>query len=147
MVISDEKLFGQLAMLGMDIRDATIPKKRGFHGQGHVLYLLSRNENLSQRELANLAKMQPGSMTEILTRMERDELIERHRDAQDKRVIHVRLTQKGQQAEHDNYLRHQKFCQQLFAPLNLEEKQAFSTLMKKIDQNLKTTMQLSKEGE
>lgn len=34
MAISNEMLFGHLFLLGMDIRTASKPKQRGFHGQG-----------------------------------------------------------------------------------------------------------------
>lgn len=145
MAISDEMLFGHMFLVGMDIRMASKPKQRGFHGQGRVLFLLSKHENISQRELANLAQIKPGSMTEILARMERDDLIKRKRDENDKRVIHVQLTKTGVELAKENHQRYERFCNMLFGTLNPEEKEEFNRLLLKIDQNIKT--QLTKEGE
>lgn len=145
MAISDEMLFGHMFLVGMDIRMASKPKQLGFHGQGRVLFLLSKHENISQRELANLAQIKPGSMTEILARMERDDLIRRKRDENDKRVIHVQLTKTGVELAKENHQRHERFCNMLFGTLNPEEKEEFNRLLLKIDQNIKT--QLTKEGE
>ncbi|SDN39371.1 MarR family winged helix-turn-helix transcriptional regulator [Limosilactobacillus mucosae] len=144
MAISNEMLFGHLFLLGMDIRTASKPKQRGFHGQGRVLFLLSKHENISQRELANLARIKPGSMTEILSRMERDGLIKRQRDESDKRIIHVRLTQAGADLAKENHQCHQWFCKTLFETLNDEEKAEFNRLILKVDQHLKSQFQ---EGE
>ena len=147
MSISDEMLFGHLFLLGMDIRMVSKPKQRGFHGQGRVLFLLSKHENISQRELASLAQVKPGSMTEILTRMERDGLITRQRDVSDKRVIHVRLTKAGTELAKENHQRHQWFCKTLFGTLSDEEKAELNRLILKIDQNIKNECLKNKEGE
>ena len=147
MAISNEMLFGHPFLLGMDIRTASKPKQRGFHGQGRVLFLLSKHENISQRELANLAQIKPGSMTEILSRMERDGLIKRQRDVSDKRVIHVCLTEAGIELAKENHQRHLSFCKILFGTLSDEEKTELNRLILKIDQNIKNECLKNKEGE
>ncbi|MFR0610641.1 MarR family winged helix-turn-helix transcriptional regulator [Limosilactobacillus mucosae] len=144
MSISDEMLFGHMFLLNMDIRRVSKPKQRDFHGQGRVLFLLTKHDNISQRELACLAQIKPGSMTETLARMERDGLIERQRDESDKRIIHVRLTQAGADLAKENHQRHQWFCKTLFETLNDEEKAEFNRLILKVDQHLKSQFQ---EGE
>lgn len=147
MAISNEMLFGHLFLLGMDIRTASKSKQRGFHGQGRVLFLLSKHENISQRELANLAQIKPGSMTEILSRMERDGLIKRQRDVSDKRVIYVCLTEAGIELAKENHQRHLSFCKILFGTLSDEEKTELNRLILKIDQNIKNECLKNKEGE
>ena len=108
---------------------------------------MSKHENISQRELASLAQIKPGSMTEILTRMERDGLITRQRDVSDKRVIHVRLTKAGTELAKENHQRHLSFCKILFGTLSDEEKTELNRLILKIDQNIKNECLKNKEGE
>jgi MarR family transcriptional regulator for hemolysin len=61
-------------------------------GQLPVLYLLRDGAKLSQKQLAQLAKVEQPSMAQTLARMERDGLIERSTDPNDGRSSLVALT-------------------------------------------------------
>jgi DNA-binding MarR family transcriptional regulator len=55
---------------------------------GHlpVLRALAEGRSLAQKELARLARVEQPTMAEMLARMERDRLVERHPNPDDKRV-------------------------------------------------------------
>ena len=69
-------------------------KPLGF-GVGHlpVLVALQDGQASSQRELARFARIEQPSMAQMLTRMERDGLIQRTPDPLDKRSSQINLTE------------------------------------------------------
>lgn len=74
-------------------RHESVLKPLGF-GMGHlpVLVALDEGEALSQKELAQRAHVEQGTMAEQMKRMERDGVIERTPSPSDKRVSLTRLT-------------------------------------------------------
>ena len=62
-------------------------------GQFPVLLALKEHGRLSQSELARLAGVEQPTMAQILGRMERDGLIRREPDQNDRRISHVSLTE------------------------------------------------------
>ena len=52
-------------------------------------------DSVPQRELMNMFELKAGSLSEVLTKIERDGLIERTLDPQDRRQRIVRLTEEG----------------------------------------------------
>lgn len=69
-------------------------KPLGFSaGQVPVLYLLRDGGTLSQTELARLTRVEQPSMAQMLARMERDGLIRRIPDPQDRRSSLISLTE------------------------------------------------------
>ena len=73
-------------------------KPLGF-GVGHLPVLIAlQNGNAStQRDLARFARVEQPPMAQMLTRMERDGLIERTRDPADGRSSHIVLTKAAQE--------------------------------------------------
>ena len=69
------------------------------HGQGRVLCAIARNGELSQVEIARGLHIERATVTNMIQRMEKAGLIERNPDAKDQRVMKVRLTAAGRQAE------------------------------------------------
>ena len=114
MEITDDQLFKQLYCVIGEIHQVAqtqLAKQATFRGQGRLLFLLANNEGVSQRELANLARVQPGSISEVLERLEKDQLVERWRDQQDRRIVRVKLTARGRQLHAKNLRARQKFEQ------------------------------------
>ena len=86
-MITDDEVFPRLFSL---IRQMHNLSKRNvkhsgmFLGRGRIIHILAmRDQPLSQRELADMANIKPGSLTEVLERLERDDLIKRERLAID----------------------------------------------------------------
>ena len=70
----------------------------GLHvSQELVLFVLWREEGLSQSELAARLSVEPPTLTKAVQRMERAGLLIRRADAQDTRVTRVYLTEKGRE--------------------------------------------------
>jgi DNA-binding MarR family transcriptional regulator len=61
----------------------------------HVLTLLGRTDGLPLRDVAERCYVSAATVTGVVDTLERDGLVERERDADDRRVIRVRLTKEG----------------------------------------------------
>ncbi len=64
-------------------------------GQPKVLNYLSVNNGAAQKDIAEGCYLTPGSLTTILTRMEKLGMVERRREDGNMKEIHVYLTEKG----------------------------------------------------
>ena len=61
-----------------------------------VIKLLETFENLSLSSLSERIRAQNSTVTGIIDRMEREGLVRRERSTADRRVVHIRLSDKGQ---------------------------------------------------
>ena len=68
-------------------------------GQGRVLALLKLKPEITQRDMTFLMGMSRQSLAELLSKLERQGLIEREPSPTDRRVAVIRLTQAGRDAE------------------------------------------------
>jgi DNA-binding MarR family transcriptional regulator len=61
-----------------------------------VVKMLDELGDLSLSELSERIRAQNSTVTGIVDRMEREGLVDRKRSSEDRRVVHIRLTDKGQ---------------------------------------------------
>jgi MarR family transcriptional regulator, organic hydroperoxide resistance regulator len=64
-------------------------------GQENLVYRLAAEEGVSQTQLASSLCLDASTVTKMLARLERDEVIERRSDADDARILRVYLTSQG----------------------------------------------------
>lgn len=100
------------------------------NGQGRILRILSHEGEMTQKQLQEMLEIQAGSISEILSKMEDNRLIERLKDHEDKRRMLVSLTQQGE--EHVKEYRLGKKMGDSFSPLNDEEKEQLKILLLKL---------------
>jgi len=67
----------------------------GKKGQIKILKILSKNPEITQAELQSKLNIQPGSISEIMTKMENKGLITKTKDEEDKRKYVISITEKG----------------------------------------------------
>lgn len=99
-------------------------------GQGKILRILSQKEQMTQKELQEILEIQPGSMSEIISKLECRGMLERIRDEQDKRMIVLKITERGK-AEVMEKPRHE-MERELFHALSKEEQDNLKRLLKKL---------------
>lgn len=68
-------------------------------GMGPILFTLFEEDDRSIKAIAARTQLSSSTLTGLLTRMERAGLVERRRDANDGRVVRVRLTALGRSLE------------------------------------------------
>ncbi|MDY4041130.1 MAG: MarR family transcriptional regulator [Collinsella sp.] len=104
----------------------------GRSGQASILCLIAKRGNeISQQELRMHFELKPGSLSEILSKMESTGLIERARNPEDRRQLFVRLTPEGIARAAREQEKRIAFRREAFASLTDEEQdQLVETLYK-----------------
>lgn len=136
----DEAFFSNLFSLISEMHTIAVKDptyRESFRGQGRIISLLAKHPNLAQREIAYLAHVKPGSLTEVLDRLEREELIIRQRDEHDRRILRVSLTATGQQAAQEIEEQRHRLEKNILSGITHEERQQFLGVVKKMRNQLK----------
>lgn len=94
-----------------------------YSGQGRVLKVLKLKPEIAQKELSEILGMRPQSMGELLSKLEKKGYITRTPSPDDKRVIIVRLTEEGANA--DDGETEQSGPADIFSCLSEEEQTVF----------------------
>ncbi|MDO3412385.1 MarR family transcriptional regulator [Saccharibacillus sp. CPCC 101409] len=105
----------------------TGPMADATRGQGRILALLKMQDGVSTKDLSYLLGIRVSSLNELLAKMEKGGYITREPSEADKRVMLVKLTDKGQseqQEERDPGI--------IFSALSDEEKRTFSEYLDRI---------------
>ncbi len=109
----------------------------GLHvGQEMVLLRLWRQDGLSPSELAEALGVEPPTVTNMLSRMERGGLLERRRDPQDARCTRVYLTERGRELREPVERCWEAVEKRAFAGITAEEKTLLRGLLLRIHDNL-----------
>ena len=125
----DEKLFALLNRLGRAGHGAF----NGKSSQNRILQILSKSGRMTQRELTSQLEIQPGSVSEIIKKLETAGLISRQSNSEDRRTVDIALTDAGKtQAEASCT---QTAHQALFESLTDDEKQQLLSLLEKVGQD------------
>jgi DNA-binding MarR family transcriptional regulator len=104
--------------------------------QFHLLSTLNSDKGLSQQEIASLLMVKPSTLTVMIQRMEKNNLLIRIPDEKDKRVLRVYRTQKGAEVYKKGFESFIQVEQESFANLSDNEKQQLDTILEKIKANL-----------
>ena len=106
-------------------------------GQAPVFFILSSQEGLNQKELAERMHIKPATLTVMLTRLEQGGFIERFSDPSDQRVWRVRLTREGHEISRRVRQAVEEIDGLTFGNFSPEEREQFRGLMNKMYGNLK----------
>jgi DNA-binding MarR family transcriptional regulator len=109
----------------------------GLHvGQEMVLSQLWRRDGLTPSELAGALGVEPPTVTNMLSRMQRAGLLERRRDPEDARCTRVVLTQKGRELRGPVERRWETVEERALAGITAEEETLLRELLARIRSNL-----------
>ncbi len=109
-----------------------------FHGGGRsgqvpILCMLDRSGGkLSQLELGSRLELKPGSLSEILSKMEAAGVIERIRDTKDRRQLLVSITEQGAAIAQREHERRREFRLKAFTALTDAEQDQLADMLQKI---------------
>ena len=82
--------------------------------------------------MAEHLQLAVNSITGTVDKLERKQLVERHRSDEDRRVVHVALTQAGQDVYAANLTEKLAFLRSMLAALTDDEQEIFMVLFRKI---------------
>ena len=107
-------------------------------GQERLLMELWQQDGLTQSELCDRLCIEHPTLTKMLSRLEKTDLLEKRKDAEDARISRIFLTEKGyalQQPITELWL---ELEETILAELSLAEKLLFRRLLMQIHHNLTT---------
>lgn len=104
-------------------------------GQGRVIATLKVQEELSTKGLAFILRISVPSLNELLSKLEKGEYISRTPSESDRRVMIIRLTDKGKQVKQNSM-----DYDDIFKSLNDEEKMAFAASLSKLVTSLESDL-------
>lgn len=68
-----------------------------YPGQPPMLLVLNKKDGQSQKDLADKLNLKPATITVMLKRMEKENLVVRRQDDEDQRISRVYITEKGRE--------------------------------------------------
>ena len=107
--------------------------------QYHLLNLLIKMPNLTQKELASFLHITPATLSVRIQRLEKLELVVRKCDKDDKRIQHLEVTKKGQEMANMAQKHFQTMVLKMFNGFSVEEVQAMICFMQRIEDNINST--------
>ena len=101
-------------------------------GQGRLLYLLNKMEGASHTDLVNILESRPGSVNELVDRLEHLELVDRRRSGVDRRKMNLFLTPEGKETVTKAEAARNNLISDVFADFTEAEVEQFSFLLAKM---------------
>lgn len=100
----------------------------------HLLEHLAEHEavGVPTLELSRRYGISPATVIAMLDRLQSEGMVQRKRSAQDKRVVEVSLTKRGQQVIQQHLAEDQTFSKNLFATLPPNESEQLQQLLSKL---------------
>lgn len=135
---AEKKLGALMAELGFLGRGGMI--ERG--GQQRVLRLLDEENGMTQKALTEKLGIQPGSVSELLGKLERAGLIEKQENESDRRTASLKLTDAGREKIADR----PEAKEPSFDALTAEEQQQLLVLLEKLHADWKARFHAERGG-
>lgn len=104
----------------------------GKASQKRILIILNESETITQRDLTERLGIQPGSASEILSKLEGAGLIIRTQNEADRRTTDVCLTDAGRELATEALSQRRKRHEEMFSCLSEEEKQELLSLLERV---------------
>lgn len=101
-----------------------------------ALYYVKTKTRISQRDLSNLMNVKDSSAGRLIDRLERDGFIGRERNDSDRRVIYIKLTDKGNQLINDLMPIGIQFNDDLLSGIDEQELMIYEKVLKKMISNI-----------
>lgn len=101
----------------------------GSQTQGKTLKILYVKGSMSQKEMQEKLGVQPGTISEIINKLERKELVTRHTDSTDRRRVILSLTEKGKEDVEEYSRQYQNYVASFFQVLEESEKMELERLL------------------
>lgn len=112
-------------------------RELGLHiGQELALFHLWEQEGLTQSQLRNKIGTEASTMSNMLRKLERDEIVYRTPDEQDHRITNVYLTKKGKQLKEPITQMWKEHEQEMFNGIESEKLQLLQDILQKVKSNL-----------
>ena len=107
-------------------------------GQERLLRVLNRHSGKSQKELAEMIRVRPSSLSEVLKKLEEKSLLIKKQDENDRRFNAYFLTVEGKELAEQLIFQRKNKGAEFFDILTLEEQENLGKILEKLSQNKKS---------
>ncbi|HWL12025.1 MAG TPA: MarR family transcriptional regulator [Ureibacillus sp.] len=101
-----------------------------------ALQWLHESGDMTIGELSNKMYLAFSTTTDLVDRMEKNELVVRIRDEQDRRVVHIHLLQEGERIIEEVIEKRQNYLQDVLVDFDESEVESLSKLLHKLHQQM-----------
>jgi DNA-binding MarR family transcriptional regulator len=113
--------------------EMSVHRPQGWSWAGYrIMFCVLVAGPLEPRQVAPLAGVTRASISAVLNTLERDGLVERRRDSEDRRVVSIRLTPKGRRAVLEGFGLHHKVERDWASALTPPERKTLTRLLRKM---------------
>ena len=137
--ISNKEIVHQIigfAMKHRKIMQNYLDETGVYQAQHHLLMIISRNINSSQKELARSMDVSAATIAVSLKKLEKGGYIKKEMDKGDNRLNQITITDKGNKVVQQSKRIFEATDQKVFEGFSETEKSSLSALLKKLDANL-----------
>jgi len=96
------------------------------------LFFIKETNGISMKDLAGLLKIGPSTATAFVDRLQRSGWVKRSSDKNNRKVVHLHLTKKGDIVLRAEFRERQKFLKSIFAVLSENERKSLSHILTKL---------------
>lgn len=122
----------EASLLSLLVRCGYIAEKKSGRerGQNRILSILLETPRMSQKALQEQLGIKPGSMSEVIAKMEQKGLLLREKDAEDRRKMVICLTESGRKTAEE--IRNDEQEENYFSALNTQEQIQLKMMIQKL---------------
>ena len=102
-----------------------------------ALQWLFEHGDMTIGDLSNKMFLAFSTTTDLVDRMEKNELVVRIREEQDRRVVRIKLLKEGDRVIEEVIQKRQEYLTTVLADFTLEEAEQFAALLEKLHKNMK----------
>ena len=110
------------------------------HGTTRVqwiaLFYIGKAGEISQKELSDYMDIKESSMVRLIDRMEKEELVERRKDSEDRRITKIILTDRGKFLKEELMPIGQEFQNDVVKGISKENLEAFKEVLQRMTYNI-----------
>jgi DNA-binding MarR family transcriptional regulator len=97
-----------------------------------ALQRIASKENLTIGELSNEMALACSTITDLVDRMERNNLVSRFKDKNDRRIVRIKVNDKGNKVVEDVLNRRKDYLSKVLEDFNIEEKEVLARNLMKL---------------
>jgi len=110
-----------------------------YRGQPKMLYVLSKDDGLTKKELAQRFDVAAPTITKMVERLEKNGFVYTGKDENDKRITRVFISEKGRDVQRKLVKFHDEAADVYFKGMSDEEVETLNTLLLKVRSNIQET--------
>lgn len=107
-------------------------RRGGRWGQARIIRLIAEKGEMSQKELQDILKIQSGSLSEIIMKIEGKGYITKERDSKDKRCLILKITDSGREFLEQRNLVKAREEETMFDVLSEEEQESLREMLSRL---------------